>query len=304
LKNKFSTNIKIGTSEPGTMGVSVIRKMNACYDLHTHSLASDGAYKPAELVRHAAQAGITALALSDHDTTSGIAEANAAAQQIGIRLIPAVEISTSWQSKSIHIVGINIDIDTPSLQDGLRKLQSTRDARAREMGARLAKHGFSECYAEATALAGSGMITRTHFARYLCNIGEAGSINEVFEHYLTQGKPGYVPTQWADLGDAIAWIRTAGGVATLAHPHRYRLTASWLRRLLADFKNAGGEAMEIVSGNTPQQDIQSAASLARKFELLASAGSDFHDPDQRWLKLGRLPSLPADLTPVWSRWHE
>jgi len=277
--------------------------MNACYDMHTHSRASDGAYDPAELVRHAAQAGITELALSDHDTTGGICEADAAARQAGIRLIPAVEVSTSWQSKSIHIVGINIDIGTPSLQAGLRKLQSTRDERAREMGVRLTKHGFSGSYAAAVALAGSGMITRTHFARYLCDIGEAGSIREVFERYLTQGKPGYVPTQWAELGDAIAWIRTAGGIATLAHPHRYRLTASWLRRLLTDFKSAGGEAIEIVSGNTPQPDIQSAASLARKFALLASAGSDFHDPEQRWLKLGKLPALPADLTPVWSRWH-
>jgi 3',5'-nucleoside bisphosphate phosphatase len=296
LKNKFSSNIKTRVTDAPF-------KMNSRYDMHTHSLASDGVYKPAELVEHAARAGITELALSDHDTTNGISEADNAAQQAGIRLIPAVEISTSWQSKSIHIVGVNIDIDTPSLQAGLRKLQCTRDERAREMGARLTKHGFSESYAAAAALAGSGMITRTHFARYLCNIGEASSIREVFERYLTQGKPGYVPTQWAEIGDAISWIRAAGGIATLAHPHRYRLTASWLRRLLTDFKNAGGEAMEVVSGNTPPQDIQSAASLSRKFELLASAGSDFHAPEHSWIKLGKLPVLPADLIPVWSRWH-
>jgi len=277
--------------------------MNSRHDMHTHSLASDGAYEPAELVRHAAQAGITELALSDHDTTAGIDEADAAARQTGIRLIPAVEVSTSWQSKAIHIVGLNIDIDTPILQTGLRGLQNIRDARAREMGARLAKHGVQDSYSAAMALAGTGMITRTHFARHLCNIGLAGSISEVFERYLKQGKPGYVSTQWAEIGDAIAWIKAAGGVPTLAHPHRYKLTASWLRRLLTDFKQAGGQAMEVVSGNTPPQEMQSAASLARKFELLASAGSDFHAPEHTWVKLGRLPALPADLAPVWSCWH-
>ncbi len=274
------------------------------YDLHTHSTASDGAYSPAELVRQAHAAGVTHLALSDHDCTDGLDEAHAEARACGLTLIPAVEISTTWHGKSVHIVGLNIDPACPALQEGLARLQATRLTRAEEMGRRLARDGIPGGYDAARELAGAGMITRTHFAQFLVNQGLAGAVRDVFDHYLVQGKPGYVPTQWAGLEEAVAWIKGAGGIAVVAHPQRYKLTASWLGRLLMEFKAAGGEALEVVAGAANPGDIQSSASAARRHGLLASAGSDFHSPANAWLKLGRLPELPQDLTPVWRFWDE
>lgn len=278
--------------------------MPAIYDLHTHSTASDGAYAPAELVRLAAAAGITHLALCDHDTTAGLEEAAAAALESTIALIPAVEISATWQEKSVHIVGLAVDTGCRALQQGLEDLQRQRLDRAQEMGRRLARHGIEGAFEAAAQLAPSGMITRTHFARFLLSQGLAGSMGDVFDRYLTHGKPGHVPTRWADLEQVVNWIRDAGGVAVVAHPQRYKMTASWMRRLLAEFKEMGGGAIEVVAGTAHAQDVQTAASHARRFGLLASAGSDFHSPEHHWLKLGRLPALPPDLTPVWSQWHE
>lgn len=278
--------------------------MSPVYDLHSHSTASDGAYSPAELVRAAAEVGVTHLALSDHDTLAGLDEAGAAADAAGLRLIPAVEVSVTWQRKAIHIVGLNVDPANAALRQGLLKLQTTRAERAVEMGRRLAKCGFADCYEAATALAGTGMITRTHFARHLLHLGAISTLQAAFDNYLGQGKPAYVPTEWADLNDCVAWITGAGGVAVIAHPARYKLTGSWLRQLADAFRSAGGLAVEVVSGAGHPQDIDSAATLARRFNLLASAGSDFHSPEHFWIKLGKLPALPKDLTPVWSLWND
>jgi len=274
------------------------------HDLHTHSTASDGAYSPAELVRQAHAAGVTHLALTDHDCTDGLSEAKTEAQACGLTLIPAVEISTTWHGKSVHIVGLNIEADCQALQQGLARLQTLRVSRAQEMGRRLEKAGIPGGFEAVRALAGAGMITRTHFAQFLADQGLAGSVREVFDHYLVQGKPGYVPTEWAGLEAAVGWIKAAGGVAVVAHPQRYKLTGSWLGRLLREFKEAGGEAMEVIAGSASPGDIQSSAAAARRYGLLASVGSDFHSPGNIWLKLGRLPELPKDLTPVWSLWDE
>jgi predicted metal-dependent phosphoesterase TrpH len=273
------------------------------YDLHTHSTASDGAYAPAELVRQAAQAGLAGLALTDHDSTAGVAEAQAAAAAAGIRLFPAAEISATWQGRTVHIVGLNLDPGSPQLQEGLARLQTVRDQRAREIGRRLDRHGIPGVFEAVAAAAGSGMITRTHFARHLAGLRLAGSAGDAFNRYLCRGKPGYVPTVWVAMDEAIAWIRTAGGVAVLAHPLRYKLTGSWLRRLLAEFREAGGEGIEVASGTAAPGEVQASAELARRFGLLASAGSDFHSPDHPWPKLGRLPPLPTGVEPVWNQWR-
>jgi predicted metal-dependent phosphoesterase TrpH len=274
------------------------------YDLHTHSKASDGSYAPAELVEHAAAVGVTDLALTDHDSTGGLAEARSAAERAGIRLIPAVEISTTWENKSIHIVGLNIHPGCDILQQGLRTLQATRLDRARAMAGRLAEYGVPDAFEATRDMAGDGMITRTHFARYLAGLGLAASVRDVFDRYLTHGKPGYVPTRWAEIAEAVRWIDAAGGVAVLAHPQRYRLTGSWMRRLIGHFKDCGGRGLEVVSGTGSPGDIQSSAEYARRFGLLASRGSDFHSPETPWPKLGKLPPLPPDLTPVWTAWED
>lgn len=274
------------------------------YDLHTHSTASDGSLTPTELVHAAAAAGICQLALTDHDCTSGLAEAREAAAACGVWLLPAVEISCTWQGRSVHVVGLAIDPHCKILQAGLVTLQAIREKRAEEMGRRLESAGIPGAYAAARARAGKGMITRTHFAHFLVARGLSTTIGDVFGRYLTPGKPGYVPTEWAPIGEAIAWIRAAGGIATLAHPQRYKLTGSGLRRLLVEFKNAGGEALEVVSGAGLADNIQTMSHHARRLNLLGSVGSDFHGPDLAWLKLGRLPPLPPNVTPVWSRWDD
>ena len=274
------------------------------HDLHTHSTASDGAYSPAELLERAAGAGIQVLALTDHDTTAGLAEAQEAADLRGVDFIAGIEVSVTWQNRTLHVVGLRIDPEHAPLQAGLEGLRQIRTDRALEMDARLARAGISGILDAARHQAGPGMITRTHFARCLASRGLAADVRDVFNRYLTPGKPGHVSTRWADMEAAIDWIRGAGGIAALAHPQRYKLTHSWLRRLLGEFKEMGGEALEVLSGTSAPGDVQSSAALARRHGLLASCGSDFHGPDDSWPKLGRLPALPADLTPVWRAWEQ
>ncbi len=278
--------------------------LGTVYDLHSHSTASDGFYSPTDLVLRAAAAGIKVLGLTDHDTTAGLPEAGLAVQEAGIHLIPGVEVSVTWEKKTLHVVGLNIDARHAPLQAGLCQLEAIRADRAREMGDRLAKTGVFGIFEEAKAMAGTGMITRTHFAHCLVRRELAADVRDVFGRYLTAGKPGYVPTRWADITVAIHWIRDAGGVAVLAHPHRYQLTGSWLRRLLGEFKEMGGEGLEVLSGTASPGEVQSSAALALRFGLLASCGSDFHGPDEGWPKLGRLPALPAGLEPIWNAWEK
>lgn len=273
------------------------------YDLHTHSNISDGCYTPTQLVEQAAAKGIKTLALTDHDSTAGLAEAGDAAALYGIVLVPGVEISTAWQDKSIHIVGLNLDPDFKDLQTGLEKLKTQRRERAREIGRRLEKYGLTGLFEAVQTRVGEGMLTRTHFAQCLYDLGIAASVRDAFERYLARGKPGYVATRWTEMEQAIAWIRGAGGVAVVAHPQRYKLTGSWLRRLLGEFREMGGEGMEVLSGTAPPGEVQSSAEYAKRFNLLASCGSDFHSPEHVWPKLGRLPPMPAGLTPVWSAWE-
>lgn len=274
------------------------------YDLHLHSTASDGAYSPRELVAHVAAAGIEAFALTDHDSTAGLPEAGLAAVEHGLRLIPGVEISTTWRDKTLHLIGLNLNPDCESLRRGLAGLERLREERAREMGRRLEKDGIPGVYEAVLRKAGEGRVTRTHFAQCLHERHLAGSVRDAFDRYLTHGKPGYVPTRWADLGEAIGWIRTAGGVAVIAHPQRYKLTGSWLRRLLGEFREMGGAGLEVVSGTAAAGEVQSSTEYARRFDLLASSGSDFHGPEYGWPKLGRLPPLPPGLIPVWTQWEE
>ncbi|HWP00442.1 MAG TPA: PHP domain-containing protein [Methylococcus sp.] len=270
------------------------------YDLHLHSTASDGTLTPGELVRQAAAAGIGTLALTDHDTVAGLGEAGRVASELGVRLIPGVELSVTWKETTVHIVGLGVDAANPELCRGLRELQQRRQARAEEIGRCLSRYGIPDAFPGACALAGAGQLTRSHFARYLVERGYAPSMREVFERFLTRGKPGYVAGDWVPIATGVAWIKAAGGIAVLAHPQHYRRAGMAVRRLVAEFKEAGGEAIEVVSGNGA--DLASNAALARRFGLLASVGSDYHGPEQSWLKLGRLPALPEDLIPVWSTW--
>lgn len=272
------------------------------YDLHTHSRQSDGTLTPTELVGRAAAAGVEVLALTDHDTLSGIGEARTAARAAGIRLIPGVEVSVTWNRQTIHVVALNVDPDAPELRAGLARLQEFRVWRAEEIGRQLAKAGIEGATEGARRHAHGVLISRTHFAHYLVETGRAKDVRAVFKKYLVKNKPGHVTGRWAGLEEAVGWIRAAGGQAVIAHPARYRLTNSKLRRLIGEFRECGGEGLEVVSGSHSQQDMHNMASLARQCGLLASRGSDYHGPENAWIELGRLPELPAGLTPVWQAW--
>jgi len=273
-----------------------------CYDLHTHSTASDGSLTPEALVARAIEHNVDVLALTDHDGTVGINAAQKAAQGTALELIAGVELSVSLGSRTVHIVGLNIDINSQSLQDGLFKLREYRADRAQEIAKRLEKSGIEGALEGARMYASDVMLGRVHFAQFLVEQGLAKDINDVFKRYLVRNKPGYVPGKWASLEEAMAWINDAGGQAVIAHPARYKMTATKLARLTAEFKELGGAAIEVVSGRQHPEEIKTMARLTDKFELLASCGSDFHTPDNTWVELGRINALPETCTPIWHDW--
>lgn len=271
-------------------------------DLHTHSLASDGTLSPTELVDYAARQGVEMLALTDHDETAGIAEARIAADRHGIQLIPGLELSVSWNGATIHVVALNIDPENAALQAGLQGLREFRHWRAEEIGRRLEKRGISGAYEAACEKASGTIISRTHFAHFLAEAGHAKSVRDVFKKFLVQGKPGHVPGQWAGLEEGLSWIHGAGGHAVIAHPARYRMTNTRLRRLIGEFKGLGGEGIEVISGSHSRDESMLMARYAQQFELAASSGSDYHGPENPWIELGALPELPDGCEPVWEKW--
>jgi len=276
--------------------------MTLQYDLHSHSRASDGSLTATELVLRAEAAGVDVLALTDHDSIDGLAEARLAAAGTPLRLIAGVEISVTWNAQTVHIVGLNVDPDNAGLRAGLDSLQGFRDWRAEEIGRRLGKAGITGAYAGARRLASGRIVSRTHFAHFLVEQGRARSVREVFKKFLVNNKPGYVPGEWTSLEQALGWIRGAGGEAVVAHPARYPLTASKLRRLLGEFKECGGSAIEVVSGSHSTDDMLHMAGVARTLGLRASRGSDYHGPENPWVELGRIPMLPEGCIPVWQDW--
>ncbi len=280
-----------------------VRPMLKRYDLHSHSLASDGTLSPTELVQRASAAGVDVLALTDHDDTGGIVEAQQAAAAEGICLVPGVEVSVTWGKQTIHVVGLNVDTAYEPLQAGLARSREYRNWRAEEMGRRLAKHGIEGAYEGAVARAHGRIISRTHFAHFLAESGHAESVRAVFKHFLKPRKPGYVPGDWASLEEALEWINGAGGQAVIAHPARYTMSASKRRKLLDEFVELGGAGLEVVSGSHSRGDNFSMAQLAKNHKLLASAGSDFHGPENPWVELGRLQTLPEGVTAIWEGWQ-
>jgi predicted metal-dependent phosphoesterase TrpH len=272
-------------------------------DLHTHSTASDGTLSPRQLIARAAAAGVEVLALTDHDTLDGIAEAQAAAVEHGLTLVPGVEVSVTWGGRTVHIVGLGVDTAQPMLRAGLERQLAHRGWRAEEMGRRLAKAGIEGAFEGALALSGGRLVGRTHFARFLVARAYASQVRDVFKHYLVRGKPGHVAGEWATLEEADTWIRAAGGQAVIAHPARYRLTRSKMLRLIGEHKEHGGEGIEVVCGSHSRDEAFVFARHARENRLLASAGSDYHGPDSTYLELGRLPPLPEGCVPIWADWE-
>lgn len=273
------------------------------YDLHCHSTASDGLLAPAELVRRAAANGVDMLALTDHDEISGLAEARAQAAELGLRFVDGVEVSISWGGIAIHIVGLNIDPHNAQLQQGLQAIREGRAERAKKMALDLERAGIRGSLEGAYAYVDNpNLIGRTHFARFLVEKRYVSDVKSAFQHYLVSGKPGYVQHQWATLQDALAYIKAGGGVAVLAHPGRYKLTRTEMRKFLGEFRDGGGTGVEVVTSSHTGEQFLEYAMLAGEFGLLASRGSDFHGPGESRIDLGRLPQLAAGLKPVWHDW--
>ncbi|TAJ76968.1 MAG: PHP domain-containing protein [Gallionellaceae bacterium] len=280
------------------------------YDLHCHSTVSDGLLSPTELVARAAERGVKFLALTDHDDVDGLAEAAEAAARHGIVFINGVEISVSWRSHTLHIVGLRIDPKNSALTEGLHGIRSGRRRRAELMAESLARCGIGGVLEGAYRYAKNpDIIGRTHFARYLVEAGHCKDVASVFKRYLVKGKPGYVPHQWAALQDAINWIRGAGGIAVLAHPGRYTagrkaMGKSTLHELLQEFTAMDGQAIEVVTGSHTPPQYAEFARYATEFGLLCSCGSDYHGPGESYRDLGRLPDMPLECKPVWEMWGD
>lgn len=269
-------------------------------DLHCHSTASDGLLAPAEVARRAAANGVELLALTDHDDIAGLAPAREAATAMGMAFVSGVEVSIEWEKLQIHVVGLNFDPDNVALNAGLAEIRSGRVDRARRMAAELEKFGIGGAFDGAMRFAENpNLISRAHFARFLVEIKACKDVRSVFETYLVPGKPGYVDHRWASVADCVSWINGAGGIAVVAHPARYKLSTGALRRFLGEFRDLGGQAIEVVSGSHSLDDVGVFSRLAREFGFMASRGSDFHGPRESYVDLGMLGYLPDGLKPVW-----
>ncbi|MDF2178776.1 PHP domain-containing protein [Aliiglaciecola sp. CAU 1673] len=274
-------------------------------DLHCHSHYSDGLLSPQELIDRAHNMQVDVLAITDHDTVAAIDEALAyqAGQKRKLTIIPGIEISTRWHGFDIHILGLNIDHRHPEFCVRLKEQAERREERAREIADKLAKAGIEGVYEDAQKLAGPGQLTRAHFARVLVSRNQVKDFDGAFQHYLGKDKRAFVKPKWPEIGEAVSWIKDAGGNAVLAHPARYDLSAKWLRRLLIEFAQAGGHGMEVIHPQLAPDMKRQLASYAMEYGLAASCGSDFHFPN-RWTELGKNLSLPDGLVPIWRDWPQ
>ena len=274
-------------------------------DLHTHTHYSDGKLSPSELVMRAHNQQVDVLAITDHDTVQGIAEAREyqASQKRPLQIISGVEISTKWHGFEIHVLGLHIDYQDHTLASRLAEQSEVRLTRAQKMCNKLAKIGIEGVFDEAMARVGTGQITRAHLAQVLLDRGVVSSWQSAFSQYLGKDKKAYVNAPWPTIAKAITWIRDAGGVAVLAHPGHYDMKTKWLRRLLEEFKDANGQGMEVTHPNMSPSKKQLLFSLAREYQLLAAVGSDFHAPSP-WSELGRKLDIDSDLPTVWADWPE
>jgi 3',5'-nucleoside bisphosphate phosphatase len=270
-------------------------------DLHTHSTCSDGTLAPAALVALAATRQVQLLALTDHDTTAGCAEARAACHTLGIEFLEGMELTALWGECEVHIVALAIRREDPGLQQHAATVRALRAERVHRIAARLTEAGLDGESLAAGAFGLSTVPTRTHLARALLAAGHAKDLQAAFDQWLGRARPGYVAPEWPDVATSVAAVLGAGGTAVLAHPHRYKLSNTALRELCAQFKAAGGAALEVsIAGMSPDSQAR-MAQLARRFDLAGSIGSDFHEPGLPWRPLGRFAKLPEAVRSVTAR---
>ena len=271
------------------------------YDLHMHSNASDGELSPDELLCLAAENGVDVASITDHDTVAAYDRIDAALHA-SLTLVPGIELSTTWQRRSIHVVGINVDPAADSMAEAVSFQQQARLDRARMIGDRLDKLGASNCFEAALEIADGAVIGRPHFAAHLVHSGFVKDERAAFKKYLGAGKAGDVRCGWASLEQVISWITRSGGTAVVAHPAKYGFTTTKLKALLADFVAHGGRGIEVVCGRQDSSLTSRLGTIAQEFGLLASTGSDFHRPGNSWSNPGLFDTLPDNVTGIWEQW--
>lgn len=273
-------------------------------DLHCHSNISDGLLSPEQLVVRAKNNSVDLWALTDHDEISGIAAAYLKALDLDLRCIAGVEISVTWTKKTVHIIGLHIDINNIKLIQGLKALRESRKQRAKHIAKQLEIIRIPNSFEGALKHAHNrNLISRTHFARYLVEIGYCINIKAAFRYYLHDDKLRDIKHCWATLKEAIDWIHDANGVAVIAHPGRYQYTEFEFNALFDEFKQYGGVGIEVITSNHTLEQYQKYARIAKYYNFLASIGSDFHSQSESRFDLGKLPPLPSNLKPIWYNWN-
>jgi len=268
-------------------------------DLHNHSYYSDGVFSPTEVVRLADEADCNLFALTDHDTTDGLAEAQQMADELSVNLVSGVEISALWRNMTIHIVGLGIDINNDILQKGLHYNQRLREERAEKIALGLRRAGITDALEKTQELSKTDMITRTHFAQMLIREGYCKDMKSVFRRFLTGKKPGASRVEWRSFDEVVGWIHAAGGQAVLAHPFRYQMTQTKIKNMLMDFKEVLGDGVEVVTATSTDEEITLSNQWAKEYKLLSSCGSDYHGWSNQRIQIGCLRDLPNLDNAIW-----
>ncbi len=273
--------------------------MTEIFDLHCHTNCSDGALGLGEVIRLASEQGVSVLSVTDHDTVDAYHNLPNTLADNGLCLIPGIEFSTQWKNTGVHVVGLNLNLSSSTLGDAVQYQQAQRLARAEKISAKLEKIGVKDPMERVLEIAGSAGVSRVHFAKLLTERGYVKNHQQAFKRYLGAGKLGDVQHLWADINLVVEWVKSAGGVAVLAHPSRYRLTRTKLGCLVDAFISAGGQAIEILSGSQTKDVTHHLVQLANEKGLYGSLGSDFHSPEYSWQRLGMHKALPSSCRPVW-----
>lgn len=255
-------------------------------DLHIHSYYSDGTCSPAGLVQKAVEKGLSAIALTDHDTVEGVQEALYAARGTSVEVIPGIEISTSYKNFDLHITGLYIAHDDPDLLAITGQFADEREDRNRKMCHLLNIHGIPVSYDELKKFFSMGVLTRAHFGRYLLEHGCVSSVSEAFDRYIGEEGPCYVPRSMITPEEAVAMIHRFHGVAVMAHPLKYHLPKEELEQLIRRLKKAGLDGIEVLYSTHTSEETDRLFSLARKYDLLPGGGSDFHGTNKPGLDMG------------------
>ena len=277
--------------------------LHRCIDLHTHSNCSDGMLTPTELLTKAKEQEVELFSLTDHDTLTGLEEAAIAAKALGIMLVPGVELSVQWAGIPLHMVVLGFDQSNDVLASIVESNQKTRLERAKRIAQLLVKQGLPDLYEKAVIEAGPSQIGRPHFARVMVREGLVKDDNKAFDQYLGNKRLGKLRDVWPNLEDIVPDLAVTGCDLVMAHPKRYPLTLTKLKRLMTHFSQLGGNAMEVSSGNENPQSVRMLETIARDLGLGVSAGSDFHGPYGPWCQVGKFtPIQEASLNPIWHKW--